>query len=82
MLFLYLKFQKIISKFEKYEDTETQRKCFNKDRNKKKCDKDWLQNMTRIVKMHKKAKIIAIYQKKCEKGEALWKDKSILGGAK
>lgn len=34
------KFQKIISKFEKYEDTETQRKCFNKDRNKKKCDKD------------------------------------------
>lgn len=40
MLFLYLKFQKIISKFEKYEDTETQRKCFNKDRNKKKCDKD------------------------------------------
>ena len=36
----HLKFQKIISKFEKYEDTETQRKCFNKDRNKKKCDKD------------------------------------------
>lgn len=40
MLFLYFKFQKIISKFEKYEDTETQRKCFNKDRNEKKCDKD------------------------------------------
>ena len=37
MLFLYLKFQKII---EKYEDTETQRKCFNKDRNKTKCNKD------------------------------------------
>ena len=40
MLFLYLKFQKIISKFEKYEDTETQRKCFNKDRNKTKCIKE------------------------------------------
>ena len=40
MLFLYLKFQKIISKFEKYEDTEIQRKCFNKDRNKTKCNKD------------------------------------------
>ena len=32
MLFLYLKFQKIISKFEKYEDTEFQRKI-NKKRN-------------------------------------------------
>ena len=35
-----------------------------------------------LWKCTKKAKIIAIYQKKCEKGEALWKDKSILGGAK
>ena len=34
------KISKNHSKFEKYEDTETQRKCFNKDRNKKKCDKD------------------------------------------
>ena len=35
-----------------------------------------------LWKCTKKVKIIAIYQKKCKKGEGWWKDKLLLGGGK